>query len=83
MSEQHEPSRNEDRTASLARIAEALRLPIAYFDTTSGKPPVEDFAKLGGKPLLALVRTYLQAVDPHARRHFVEAVKAIADELSR
>ncbi|GJD34035.1 hypothetical protein FMGBMHLM_0931 [Methylobacterium aerolatum] len=70
------------RNASLARIADALGLPVSHFDPAAdGKAQVDGTSKIRDDALLSLVRSYLQTVTPAARRDFVESVKALADDL--
>lgn len=84
MSDEWKRSGKAGRPASLENIAAALGVPISCFlDASRGAPPVEYHAPLDNDPMLALVKAYLQAATPEARRHFVEAVRTIADELSR
>jgi hypothetical protein len=70
------------RAASLARIADALDLPVSQFYAADSVEKIIHHVKLDDAAVLALVKIYLQAVDPAARRHFMDQVRVFADELS-
>lgn len=76
------PFREAHQTPLLARITDALGLPTSYFHTDFDREVrVDEGATLGGAAILDLVRSHLRVIHPDARRDFVEAVKAIADDL--
>ena len=70
------------RTASLARIADALGLPVSHFYAGEDREKIIYHAKLDDTAVITLVRVYLQAIDPAARRHFMDQVQVFVDELS-
>lgn len=70
------------RATSLARIADALGLQVSQLYAVDAGDEVIHHAKLDEAAVLALVKVYLQAVDPAAQRHFINQVKVFVDELS-
>lgn len=82
MSEEWKSSEDAYFSPWLGRIADALGIPASRFHSADGEFPASDQFKLDDAAVLALVRSYLQAADPDARRHFVESVTALVDELS-
>lgn len=80
MSDDMKPHSEAPASTALPRIADALGLPVSFFYANRGDVlPAGDRVKLNADAVLALVEAYLQASDPAARRHFVQAVVALAD----
>lgn len=66
----------------LSRIAQALGVPVSRFYAGDGELQASDQSKLDDTAVLALVRAYLRAAEPATRRHFVEEVTSLVDQLS-
>lgn len=69
------------RATSLARIADALGLPVSYFDGARDVEQIIHHAKLDDAAVLALVEFYLRTVDQSARSRFANTVRALVDNL--
>lgn len=67
---------------ALRRIAQSLNLPLDVFygPKTNANCGI-DMASLSEDRLLTLIEAHLRRIDPEARRHFGEAVRARAQDI--
>ena len=69
---------------TLARISDALGIPVAAFRGRGCDPDVrEQLQRRWEAQVLALVKAYLQDADCEARRRFAEAVQTMAEAKAR